>query len=53
VPLIPGSLAQIECAVHERFSSGDHDILVGRMVRSVVDDDDPLLYFASRYREIV
>lgn len=53
VPLIPGCLAQIECAVHERFVSGDHDILVGRMVRAVVDDDDPLLYFASRYREIV
>ena len=52
VPLLPGSLARIECAVHERFTSGDHDIFVGRMVRADVADGDPLLYFASRYREI-
>jgi flavin reductase (DIM6/NTAB) family NADH-FMN oxidoreductase RutF len=53
VPLLPDSLARIECAVHERFVSGDHDILVGRMVRAEVAEGDPLLYFASRYREIL
>lgn len=52
VPLLPGSLARIECAVHDRFVSGDHDILVGRMVHARVAEGDPLLYFASRYREI-
>jgi flavin reductase (DIM6/NTAB) family NADH-FMN oxidoreductase RutF len=51
-PLLPGSLAKIECAVHERFTSGDHDIFVGRMVRAEVAEGDPLLYYASRYREI-
>ncbi len=52
VPLLPEALAHMECAVHERFVSGDHDIFVGRMVRAEVADGDPLLYFASRYREI-
>lgn len=52
VPLLPGALAHMECAVHERFPAGDHDILVGRMVREYVTEGDPLLYFASSYREV-
>jgi flavin reductase (DIM6/NTAB) family NADH-FMN oxidoreductase RutF len=52
VPLLPGCLAQIECEVHQRFASGDHDIFVGRMVRAEAADGDPLLYYASRYRDI-
>jgi flavin reductase (DIM6/NTAB) family NADH-FMN oxidoreductase RutF len=51
-PLIPGALARMELAVHERIASGDHDIFIGRMVRAQVADGDPLLYYASRYREI-
>jgi flavin reductase (DIM6/NTAB) family NADH-FMN oxidoreductase RutF len=50
VPLIPGALASIECGVHQRFISGDHDILVGEMVHSHVTESDPLIYFSSRYR---
>ena len=49
-PLLPGVLAAIECAVHERFTSGDHDILVGRMVQARIDDGSPLIYYASGYR---
>jgi len=50
VPLIPGALAVMELAVHQRFPSGDHDILVGKMVRAHVAEGDPLIYYASRYR---
>ena len=50
VPLIPGALAHIECTMHERFTSGDHDIFVGLMVRERVAEGDPLIYYASRYR---
>jgi flavin reductase (DIM6/NTAB) family NADH-FMN oxidoreductase RutF len=53
VPLLPGVLAAIECRTHERFTSGDHDIFVGRMERMRVTDGAPLLYYASGYREIV
>jgi len=52
VPLIPGAIARIELAVDGRIPSGDHDIFIGRMVRAQVAEGDPLLYFASGYREI-
>ena len=52
VPLLSGVLAKIECAVYERIVAGDHDIFVGRMIRAEVADGEPLLYFASHYREI-
>jgi len=51
VPLIPGSLAAIECAVHRIVPMGDHDILVGKMVHAQVNEGEPLLYFASAYRK--
>jgi flavin reductase (DIM6/NTAB) family NADH-FMN oxidoreductase RutF len=50
VPLLDGALAEIECAVHHRFTAGDHDILVGEMVAARVHDGEPLIYYASRYR---
>lgn len=52
VPLIDCALAAFECSVHQRFTSGDHDILVGRVVEARVEDGPPLIYFASRYRKL-
>jgi flavin reductase (DIM6/NTAB) family NADH-FMN oxidoreductase RutF len=52
VPLLPGALAQIECATHDRVTTGDHDIFIGRMVGTRIGDGDPLLYYASGYRLI-
>jgi len=52
VPLIAGVLAAIECEVEQRITAGDHDILVGRMVRARVAEGKPLLHFASRYRRM-
>ncbi len=49
VPLIPGALAAMECAVERRIPSGDHDIFVGRMVAAQTGEGKPLLYFSSRY----
>ena len=51
VPLIPGVLAAIECAVHRIVPMGDHDILVGEMVHARVHNGDPLLYFSGGYRK--
>jgi flavin reductase (DIM6/NTAB) family NADH-FMN oxidoreductase RutF len=51
-PLLPGALAQMELASHQRITSGDHDIFVGRMVRANVAEGDPLLYYTGGYREI-
>src|SRR5690349_19883462 len=52
VPLIPGALAAMEFRVYQRFIAGDHDILVGEMVRAVVCEGEPLLHWASRYRTL-
>lgn len=52
VPLLPGVLAAIECRLHQRFPSGDHDIFVGEVVRVHVGEGEPLLYYASRYRRL-
>ena len=52
VPLLPGVLAAIECAVHRIVPMGDHDILVGEMVHAQVNDGEPLLYFGGSYRKL-
>ncbi len=52
VPLIPGSLAQIECAVHHRAEMGDHDIFVGEMIRAHIAEGNPLIHFAGAYRKL-
>ena len=52
VPLLDDCLAEIECAVHHRFTAGDHDILVGEMVAARVSHGEPLIHYASRYREL-
>ena len=53
VPLIECALATLECELHQRFTSGDHDIFVGRVVATHVEDGEPLLHFAGRYRKLV
>jgi flavin reductase (DIM6/NTAB) family NADH-FMN oxidoreductase RutF len=52
VPLLPGVLAAIECRVHQRITSGDHDIFVGEMVSAKTEEGEPLVYFVGRYRQL-
>ena len=52
VPLIDSALSAIECETHQRTQSGDHDILVGRVVATRVEDGAPLIYYASHYRKL-
>lgn len=52
VPLIDSALSAIECETHQRVQSGDHDILVGRVVATRVEDGAPLIYYASHYRKL-
>jgi flavin reductase (DIM6/NTAB) family NADH-FMN oxidoreductase RutF len=51
VPLLPGALAAIECAVHRIVPMGDHDILVGEMMHAQTRDGEPLLHFGGGYRK--
>jgi 4-hydroxyphenylacetate 3-hydroxylase, reductase component len=52
VPLLMHALATLECAAHQRFTSGDHDILVGEVVRIHAKDGAPLIHFEGRYRKL-
>ena len=52
VPLVDSALAWMECEVHQRFTSGDHDILVGRVMAARVEEGPPLIYYASRYHKL-
>lgn len=52
VPLIEGSLAIIECSVHEELPGGDHTIFVGKVERLETGEGEPLIYFRSGYRSV-
>lgn len=52
-PVIPGSIAVIDCEIHAVLDGGDHDIVVG-LVTSMSTADDagergPLLFFQGAY----
>ena len=53
-PLLEGSLAWLDCAVHATHSAGDHLIVVGRVLWG--DDNpnspNPLIYFSRLYADL-
>lgn len=52
-PLLMDSLAVFECERNAVHDGGDHEILVGRVIRASFDSNmDPLLYFRGRYRRL-
>jgi flavin reductase (DIM6/NTAB) family NADH-FMN oxidoreductase RutF len=51
-PLILGTLGALECALYQRFTSGDHDIFVGEVVRAQAAEGSPLIHYAGRYRRL-
>lgn len=52
-PLLMDSLAVFECERHAVHEGGDHDILIGEVVRASFDPNlDPLLYFRGSYRRL-
>jgi flavin reductase (DIM6/NTAB) family NADH-FMN oxidoreductase RutF len=52
-PLLMESLGVFECERHAVYDGGDHEILVGHVLRASFDPNlDPLLYFRGRYRRL-
>ncbi len=52
-PLLMDSLGVFECERHAVHTAGDHDIVIGRVVRASFDPTmDPLLFFRGRYRRL-
>lgn len=49
VPLLDGSLARFECTRHAVHDGGDHEIIVGRILRAGLrKDGDPLAFFKGK-----
>ncbi len=51
-PLIDGSLARFDCAMHARVEAGDHDILMGRVVGFSVHEGAALLYHQGMFKTL-
>jgi 3-hydroxy-9,10-secoandrosta-1,3,5(10)-triene-9,17-dione monooxygenase reductase component len=49
-PLLAGAVSAVECELHAAHDGGDHEILVGRVLRVVVDEAKaPLVYVRSGF----
>lgn len=52
-PLLPGSLARFECSLESRFRGGDHEMLLGRVLRTDMRDGEPIVFSGGRYRRFM
>lgn len=55
-PLIDGALTVLECRTEQRIVTGDHTLVVGRVLTASVPggtgDAGPLTYFRGKYRQL-
>jgi flavin reductase (DIM6/NTAB) family NADH-FMN oxidoreductase RutF len=53
-PVLTGTIATLECEIHEDIPGGDHAIIVGRVTHIVAEEDvrPPLMFYASAYRKM-
>lgn len=50
-PLLPGTLAHVDCTIHAVHEAGDHYVVIGRVLDLATSDvPDPLLFFQGSYR---
>ena len=52
VPILPNTLACLECRTHQIHDSGDHYIIVGEIKKHRSGDQPPLLFFDGQYVEL-
>ncbi|XVN43094.1 MAG: flavin reductase family protein [Candidatus Rickettsia vulgarisii] len=52
-PLIDGAVCYIECKKFNQYNAGDHIIVIGEVMNTIVDDSNkPLAYCLREYREL-
>jgi flavin reductase (DIM6/NTAB) family NADH-FMN oxidoreductase RutF len=49
IPLITGAAAQLECTFEKRYPGGDHELVIGRVVRAHAFDHKPLVYGQGQF----
>jgi flavin reductase (DIM6/NTAB) family NADH-FMN oxidoreductase RutF len=53
VPVFPGVLATLECAVTQMVDAGDHVVVIGEALHAAWrDEGQPLIYFNSGYQAL-
>ena len=52
VPLLAGCVAYLECSTEARYPGGDHDIIVGRVLRIFNLRKAPLLFHGGSFRTL-
>jgi len=50
-PIIPDSLAWVDCEIVSTYEEGDHTIFVGKVLQSDIQDGQPLLYHHRQWGE--
>ncbi len=53
LPALSGALARFDCARHAGHDGGDHQIIVGRVLRVTVRDGAPLVFSRGRTGQFV
>lgn len=49
VPVVPGALAHLECAVERHLAAGDHVIVIGAVQAACHGDGRPLAFLGGRF----
>jgi flavin reductase (DIM6/NTAB) family NADH-FMN oxidoreductase RutF len=49
MPLIEGAVAHVECRVESRYPGGDHEIIMGRVLKMEGSEDHPLVFHGGRF----
>lgn len=52
MPLLPRSLARLECAITQSIDAGDHTVFIGRVEAGSLGGGDPLMHFNGAYRAL-
>jgi flavin reductase (DIM6/NTAB) family NADH-FMN oxidoreductase RutF len=52
VPVLEGTLAQVECRIVETHEGGDHVIHIGEVRHAEVRGGRPLVFFQGKYRRL-
>lgn len=53
IPLIPASVAHLECRITDRFDGGDHTIIIGKVLSIDVTERDPLIYYNRQFGRFI
>ncbi|GBF49648.1 flavin reductase-like protein [Leptospira ryugenii] len=51
-PVLPQSLANLDCRLHQMIEAGDHWIVIGKVEDTKWEEGSPLLYFNRNYHTI-